>query len=78
MTQPECLEDRLRKGDRELVRVPIVDHPVTTNESHAAVLGAAVGLVLGERGAALRTVLHEPWWAAGAFALAYALGRKLR
>ncbi|PCR89303.1 hypothetical protein [Natrinema ejinorense] len=76
MTQPECIDDRLRKGDRVLVRLPIIDHPITYNEVHAGIIAGTIAFLIGERGVTLRTLLHEPWWALGIGTLAYVIGRK--
>ena len=72
-TQPACLDERLRKGDRELFSV--FGHPISVNEGHAAILGASIGFVIGERRVAFRTIMHEPWYFVGLFAIAYVLGR---
>ena len=72
-TQPGCIDDRLRKGDRELFSV--FGHPVSVNEAHSGVLGASAGFVIGERQVAFKTIMHEPWYFAGLFAIGYAVGK---
>ncbi|WP_226479177.1 hypothetical protein [Natrinema amylolyticum] len=62
--QPATLEDRLRAGDRTLVRLPLLDD-VTINEAHGAILGAAFGLALIWSPIARRTIRREPWWFVG-------------
>lgn len=49
---------------------------LTYDEFHSAALGL-IGLVLGERGAGLRTTLAEPHYFIGVFVLSYLLGRRL-
>lgn len=71
-TQPGCIADRLREGDKELLNLH--GHSITINEFHAAVLGL-VGLVIGERGLALGTIAREPHYFIGAFVASYAIGR---
>lgn len=68
-------DSRLGKGNR-----PVLDlwpNPLSYNELHSIALGASIGLVLGERGLLLKTILREPWYFATAFALFYALGRHI-
>lgn len=45
--QPDGVDERLRAGDKELLRVPIVDHPVTVNEWHSVKIALSVGLFVG-------------------------------
>ena len=47
----------------------------TYHEFHAAILGASLGFICGERGIAVGTLKREPWYALGGFALAYLLGK---
>lgn len=44
LSQPDSARSRLRAGDVALIR--IFDHPVTVNETHAALLGTS-GFVVG-------------------------------
>lgn len=75
MTDTSCDNDRIRKGNRTLIE--LWPDPLSINEAHALVLGAALGLLIGERGMALKTILSEPQYFLGAFAALYALARHL-
>ena len=70
-----CDNTRIRKGNRTLIELGAND--LTYNEFHALAIGAALGLVLGERGLIIKTILREPWYFAAAFAVLYALARHL-
>lgn len=76
-SRSKCVRDRLRAGDRTLFRIPGLDHPISINEIHAVALGL-IALPIGERGFALQTIVREPHYFVAAFALAYAIGRRLR
>ena len=54
MSQPAEREERLREGDAALTDRW---HPVTANEVHALVLGAALGLIAGQTGRDRLTVI---------------------
>lgn len=73
--QPAHSDERLRAGDKAILHIG--DHPVTINESHAFTLGL-IGLIVDEESIVVRTVLHEPHYFVGGFALAYLIGRILR
>lgn len=70
-----CNEPRLRKGDRPVIAM--WPDALSYNELHSLALGGSIGLVLGERGLLLKTILREPWYFLAAFALSYALGRQI-
>lgn len=63
--------------DGDDVVFTIGNQEYTYDELHAIAIGAALGLILGERGVALKTFMAEPHYALAAFAALYALGRKL-
>lgn len=68
-------EDRLIAGDDPLVS--LFGYHLSVNEAHAVGLGL-VGLLVGERGMVVSTILREPHYFLGAFLAAYLVGRHYR
>lgn len=59
------------------VLIDLFGHTLTVDEFHAAVIGT-VGIVFGERGKALQTILDEFWYFLGSFVVCYIIGLKYR
>lgn len=71
--QNQTLSQLLAAGDRPLRLGDLVP---SINEVHALALGGAIGLLLGEAGLGLKTILTEPHYALAAFATAYLFARE--
>lgn len=71
----DYLNERIEEGDETLITIPVIDHPISLHEWHAVILCGSVGFICGERDIGLNTLRREPWYALGAFVLAYLLGR---
>lgn len=52
-------------------------HTLLSDEFHAAVIGT-VGIILGERGKVLQTILDEFWYFLGSFVVCYIIGMRYR
>jgi len=46
-SQPAAPGRRIRKNDRALIRIPVIDWSITINEVHASLIGVATGAIGG-------------------------------
>lgn len=59
------------------VLIDVGGHTLTADEFHAIVIGTA-GIIFGERGKVLETILDEFWYFLGSFVVCYIIGSRYR
>ena len=64
-------------GGKSGVLIELCGHSLEVNEFHSGVLGL-IGLVFGEWGKAIRTILDEPWYFVVVFVVSYFVGSRYR